>query len=217
MNRFVVVGLGSFGSSVAATLFAQGHEVIAIDQNPNAVDRAARSVSKGVVGNGGDRALLARIGAEGADAGVVSTGDDLTAAILATLALKDLGVPRVVCKVTSDEAARVMHRIGADESIFPEHESGLALGMRLVSGNVFNYFDLGAGYSVQELAVPAPWQGRTLQDLNLRRTERVTVIAVHDIVQDTLTIPPDPELPLGENDTLLLAGRTEDLSRLSRR
>lgn len=217
MNRFVVVGLGNFGASTAEALFAQGHEVVAVDQNAAAVDRAARFVTRAVVGDGRDRTLLDRIGADGSDAAVVSTGDDLTAAILATLALKDLGVPRVVCKVTSEEAARVMHRIGADETIFPEAESGRALAMRLVSGNVFNYFDLGSGFSVQELAVPKAWHGRSLQDLNLRQMERVTVIAVHDVVHDALHIPPDPTALLDDHDTLLLAGRNEDLARLAKR
>ena len=181
MNRFVIVGLGNFGAAAAESLYAQGHEVIAIDQDPAAVDRAARFVTRAVVGDGRDRTLLDRIGADGSDAGIVSTGDDLTAAILATLALRDLNVPRIISKVTSEEAARVMQRVGADETIFPERESGMALAMRLVSGNVFNYFDLGAGYSVQEMRVPTQWHGRSLLDLNLRQTERVTVIAVHDI------------------------------------
>lgn len=217
MNRFVIVGLGNFGASAAESLYAQGHEVIAIDQNPAAVDRAARFVTRAVVGDGRDRALLDRIGADGSDAGIVSTGDDLTAAILATLALRDLNVPRIISKVTSEEAARVMQRVGADETIFPERESGMALAMRLVSGNVFNYFDLGAGYSVQEMRVPTQWHGRSLLDLNLRQTERVTVIAVHDIVRDTLHIPPEPNAPLTENDTLLLAGLNGDLARLAQR
>lgn len=217
MNRFVIVGLGNFGAAAAESLYAQGHEVIAIDQDPAAVDRAARFVTRAVVGDGRDRTLLDRIGADGSDAGIVSTGDDLTAAILATLALRDLNVPRIISKVTSEEAARVMQRVGADETIFPERESGMALAMRLVSGNVFNYFDLGAGYSVQEMRVPTAWHGRSIMDLNLRQTERVTVIAVHDIVRDTLHIPPEPNAPLTEHDTLLLAGLNGDLARLAQR
>ena len=82
MKRFVVVGLGNFGSSIAEALFAKGHEVIAIDPDEKAVDRVARHVSRAAVGDGRELAVLDQIGAKNADAGVVSTGDDITASIL---------------------------------------------------------------------------------------------------------------------------------------
>ena len=96
MKRFVIIGLGNFGSSVAEALYAQGHEVIAVDQNEDAVDRISPRVSKAVAGDGRNMATLERIGAKNADYGIVSTGDDITSSILATLALRDLSVPCAV-------------------------------------------------------------------------------------------------------------------------
>ena len=51
MRRFLVVGLGNFGSSVAESLFAQRHEVIAIDTNEDAVDRVSQYVTRAAVGD----------------------------------------------------------------------------------------------------------------------------------------------------------------------
>ena len=50
MKRYVVIGLGNFGSSVAEVLSAKGQEVIAIDRDGTAVDRIAPLVAKAVVG-----------------------------------------------------------------------------------------------------------------------------------------------------------------------
>ena len=100
-------------------------------QFPEAVDRIAPHVTRAAVGDGRSIDVLDRIGARGAAAGVVSTGDDIAASILATMALRDLGVNEVFVKVVSRDHARVMERIGATETVFPERDTGLALASRL--------------------------------------------------------------------------------------
>jgi trk system potassium uptake protein len=213
MKRFVVVGLGNFGSSVAESLFAKGHEVIAVDASESAVDRISPHVSRAAVGDGRDIRTLERVGARGADAGIVSTGDDITASILATMALHDLGVRDVYVKVISRDHARVMDRMGVTESVFPERESALALGARMSGTAILNYVQLGNGFCIQEMAVPEAWNGKTLRALALRQNFNVSVVAVHDILTDQISGTPDPDAKLKDSDTLLVAGREEDLAK----
>jgi trk system potassium uptake protein TrkA len=213
MKRFVVIGLGNFGSSAAEALHAQGHEVIAVDPKAEAVDRIAPHVTRAAVADGRSLDVLERVGARGADAGVVSTGDDITASILATMALRDLGVRDVYVKVISREHARVMERIGATETIFPERDTGLALASRLSGSAVLNFVRLGTGFSVQEMAVREEWVGKTLRELELRRHYGLSVIAVHDILQDRMIATPEPDMVLKGSETLLVAGKDEDLAR----
>lgn len=215
MKRFIIVGLGNFGSSVAEALFAKGHEVIAIDPDEKAVDRVARHVSRAAVGDGRELAILDQIGARNADAGIVSTGDDITASILATMALHDVGIRDVFVKVISRDHARVMERMGVTESIFPERESALALGARMSGVGLLNYVRLGPGFSVQEMAVPALWNGQTLRTLELRTLYGISVVAIHDVLTDKINPTPDPDAVLKESDTLLVAGKDEDLVRVA--
>ena len=65
------------------------------------------------------------------------------------------------------------------------------------------------------MAVPSDWTGKTLRDLNLRRDYGVAVIAVHDVLTDLMTPVPDPDESLKDSDTLLVAGKEEDLARLA--
>lgn len=215
MKRYVVVGLGNFGSSVAESLIAQRHEVIAIDQNADAVDRIAPYVSRAAVGDGKNLQTLERIGAKGADAGVVSTGDDITASILTTMALHDVGVRDVYVKVISRDHARVMERIGVTESIFPERESAIALGKRMAGPGLLNFVRLGDGFSVQEMAVPEAWIGKSLRELELRQRFGVTVVAVHDVLSDRINASTNPDAELKESDTVLVAGNDEALAKLA--
>ena len=215
MRRFVVVGLGNFGSSVAESLHAQGHEVVVVDPRDDAVDRVAAYVTRAIVGDGRQIAVLERAGAKGADAGIVSTGDDITASILATMALRDLGVSDLYVKVISRDHARVMERVGVTESIFPERETALALASRLSGQALLNYVRLGPGVSLQEMAVPADWNRKTLRELELRKNFGVFVVAMHDVLTDQMAVLPDPDVPLKDSDALLVVGRDDDLAKVA--
>jgi trk system potassium uptake protein TrkA len=216
MQRFVVIGLGNFGASTAEALHAARHDVLAVDTNADAVDRIAPFVSRAVVTDGRSAKALERVGAKDADAGVVSTGDDITASILATMALRDLGVKEVYAKVISVEHARVMEKLGVAETIFPERESGQRLATRIGSRSIINYVRLGTGFGVQEMAVPEPWIGRCLRDLSPPARHRVSVIAVHDMLADQMILVPNPDAPLKESDTILVAGMDADLARVAK-
>lgn len=213
MKRFVIVGLGNFGSAAGEWLHSNGHDVAALDADAARVDYIAPFVSRAAVGDGRQMKVLEKLGAKGADAGIVSTGDDITASILTTMALRDLKVPEVYVKVISRDHARVMEKIGATETIFPERESAQRLATRIASRGILNYFRMGTGLSIQEMAVPEIWIGRSLRELELPRKYRVSVIAVHDVLRDEILVAPNPDAPLKDSDTLLIAGKDEDLAR----
>jgi hypothetical protein len=106
--------------------------------------------------------------------------------------------------------------IGVTETIFPERESALSLGTRMSGKALLNYVRLGAGFSIQEMAVPESWIGRTLRELQLPRRHRISVVALHDVLQDQMIPVPQPESRLKESDTLLVAGMDADLARAAR-
>ncbi|HEX9736898.1 MAG TPA: TrkA family potassium uptake protein [Thermoanaerobaculia bacterium] len=216
MKRFVIVGLGNFGASAAETLSGLGHDVAALDVREEAVDRIAGRVAQAAVGSGMEQAVLERIGAGSADAAIVSTGDDITASVLTTLALRDCGVREIYVKVISGDHARVMEKLGARETIFPERESAQRLAKRIAYAQIVNFIELGPGFSLQEMAVPQAWAGRSLRELELPRRYRVAVIAVHDYLRGTYKAIPDPDAPLTDSDTLLVAGEDEHLERLNK-
>lgn len=216
MKRFVVIGLGNFGAAVAETLHSIGHDVAALDRDAERVDAMARLATRSAVGDATDVGTLRRIGAEGADAAVISTGDDITASALSTLLLRDLGVRELYVKVVSADHARLIDKIGARETIFPEHESGVRLGRRISSQLLLNYVPLGSGFSLQEMAVPEAWVGKALRELQLPRRHGISVVAVHDVLADRMQPVPDPDAPLKESDTLIVAGSDQSLARAAK-
>lgn len=217
MKRFVIVGLGTFGAGVAESLYEQGHEVIAVDVEERRVERATPFASRAVVGDGRQYEVLKRIGAEGADGAVVSTGDDMSASILAVMSLRDLGIQAVYAKVISLEHDRIMRKIGATETVFPERESSLNLAVRMVRSSALrNYIRLGHGFSLQEMEVPKVWEGKTLRELSLPRNYQISVVAIHDLIHDRLIAVPDPDQPLLDAYSLIVTGAEKSLLRVAR-
>jgi len=217
MKRFIVVGLGNFGSSVSATLCAAGYDVAAVDRDAERVDQMARKVTRAAVGDGADLRTLKRLGAEDADAAVISTGDDITASALTALVMRDLGIEEIYVKVVSYDHARLIEKIGVTETIFPEHESGMRLAKRIAASSLLNYVQLSPGFGVQEMAVPEAWIGKTLRELELPRKHGISVVALHDMLMDKIQAAPDPDAVLKESDTLLVAGTDEALAQVAGR
>lgn len=215
MKRFVVVGLGNFGSSVAEALFSAGHDVAAVDLDADRVDHLARKVTRAAVGDATDIATLRRLGAEDADGAVISTGDDITASALSALVMRDLAIDEIYVKVVSHEHARLIEKIGVTETIFPERESGLRLGKRMSRRTILNLVDLGHGISVQEMAVPDAWVGKNLGELDLPRRHGLFVVAIYDVLHDRTVAVPDPDVVLKDSDALIVGGLDDNLRKTS--
>lgn len=216
MKRYVVVGMGNFGATLAMTLAQNGHDVIAIDKDGNLIDRLAETVSHAIVGDATDPETLLRIGVEGADAAIVSTGDDITASILATLALQDVNVREIHVKVVSAEHVRVMKRLGVKGVVFPEQDTAVALANRLTSSVLLNYVHLGTDFGIQEMGVPDDWTGKSIRQLKLRQIHNITVVALHDILTDEIFPSPDPDRVLKGSDSLLIAGEEDALKKIAK-
>jgi trk system potassium uptake protein TrkA len=213
--RVLVVGLGAFGFWFARTMREMGHEVIAIERDETLVDRHGEWISRAVVGDATDPAFLERVAAGDVDAAVIATGEDLSTTILASMALRDLGVREIYAKVRSVNAARALDRLGVTEAVFPELDAGTRLAHRIVSRAVLDYTPIGKGCSMQEIAVPEQWTGHSLLELEPRVKLNVQVVAVRDALTGALTLPPDPVAPLKPSDSLLVAGRDDVLRTVS--
>jgi trk system potassium uptake protein TrkA len=213
--RILLIGLGSFGLWFARSVKELGHEVIAIERDEALADRFAHWVTRAVVGDGTDPAVLERAGARDVDTAVIGTAEDLSTAILATVALRDLGVEVIYAKVRSTNAARALDALDITEAVFPEQESGFRLAHRLCSKSVLEYTPIAEGFSMQELTVPDEWVGKTIANLGPRVSLGIEIIGVRDSLTGHIQLPPDPATPLKPSDSLVVAGSDEALKRIT--
>ena len=215
MKSFLVIGLGRFGSALAQELCAQGNEVMALDLRADRVQAAADLVTRAAAGDARDPEVLRTLGARNFDCAVVAFSADVGDSALITLNLKEIGVPKVVCKASSAVHRKVLEKIGADRVVFPEYEMGQKVAQGLSSSNVLNFIEFSEDYGIMELSVPRSWQGKTLRELDVRNAFHVTIIALRSGASGTLNVSPRADVPMEEGDNVVALGRSEDINRLS--
>lgn len=191
--------------------------VSAVDIDAEKVARVASLLRRAIVGDATRPEVLEKAGARQAETAIVSTGDDVASSVLTALALRDLGVSDIYVKVVSELHGKILDRVGVARTIFPERESAESLAKRLQSRALLDYVELGAGLSVQEMAVPRSWIGRTLRELDLPRRYGISVVAVRDYLSDAVDAVPDADKRLSDSDSLLVAGSDDDLAKMAKR
>ena len=212
MKTFAVIGLGRFGAAIALELSSLGHEVMAVDINEEKVQQVADKVTHAVTADARKLEVLQALGLRNFDCAVVAMGGDVGNSALVTLNLKELGIPKVVCKAQSHVHRKVLEKIGADRVIFPEYEMGAKLAQGLSSSNVLNFIELSEDYGILELSAPQSWQGKSLRELDVRNRHHVNVIAIRK--NGELNVAPSPDLPLESGDQVVALGRYEDINLL---
>jgi trk/ktr system potassium uptake protein len=215
-KRVVIVGLGSFGAAAAQALAEMGHEVVAVDSDREKVEQVAGALSSTLVGDGTDPDVLAQLGVGSADLALVSTGDDVTASVLAAVELRNLGATEIHVKVVSEVHARILEKIGVASTVFPEQESAQRLVRRAVSAAIIDYIGLGEGLAILEMAMPPRWVGRTLRELELPRRHGISVVGLRNYLTAEVTAVPNPDARLTESQSLLIAGDQDTLSAVTR-
>ncbi len=214
-KQFVVIGLGRFGSSLAKTLYSLGHEVLAVDENEEAVQGIVEHVTHAVQADATDESSLNALGIRNFDVAVIAIGNDMQASILVTLMVKELGLKYVVSKAMNDLHAKVLYKTGADRVVFPEREMGVKIANNLISSNILEYIELSEDFSIVETQILSEWIGKNLLEINMRAKFGINVMAIKR--NSEINISPRADDIIQEGDTLIVVGKNEDLSRLSER
>jgi len=211
-KQFVVIGLGSFGKSVAITLSSLGYDVLGIDTSESEVQSIANQITHAVQADAREEETLRALGVRNFDVGIVAIGNDIESNILITVMLKELGVKYVVTKAQSNLHGKVLERVGADKIIFPEKDMGVRLAQNLVTSNVMDYIELSPEYGVVEIIAPHSFTDKSLGQLNLRAKYGISVMAIKKGTH--ILVAPGADAVIEENDILIIVSKKDAIAKL---
>ena len=214
MKSYAVLGLGRFGAQAAVELCRLGCEVLAMDVSRELVAQVSGDVTHAVVGDSQDKEVLKALGVRNFDCAIVAVGSDLAASVMATMNLKELGVPYVVCKAHDDTRRRVLEKLGADRVVIPEQENACRLARSLSSPNVLDYIELSEDYGIIEVPAPKTWHNKTLVELNVRAKLGVNIIAVRR--NGRIDVSPSANYRIEPGDVLVVLGETHALEMVQK-
>lgn len=214
MKSYIVIGLGRFGTQAAKRLCELGSEVLAVDSNSELVQPISGVVTQAVVADARDKEVLRALGAKDFECAIVAIGTNLADSVLATMNLKELGVPYIVCKASDETHRQVLLKLGADRVVIPEHEQADRLAKNLSSPNVLEYIELSEEYGIVEIPAPKGWQGKSLKELDVRAKLGVNIIAIE--TQGNINVSPSADYQITPDDIMVVLGDTAALDAVQK-
>ncbi|WP_262249888.1 potassium channel family protein [Parapedobacter soli] len=222
--KYIVLGLGNFGTSLAIRLTELGHEVIGVDNKIGKVEQLKEKITHTVCLDSTDVDAVSALPVKDANAVIVAIGEDEGASLLTTALLKRLKVKRIIGRIVSDLQRTVLEAMNIDEYIMPEEDAAGRLAMRLDNIDIVDSFKVSDNYSIIETKVPGKYVGKTLREANLTNKYRVIVLTTIKAIEkieggetkicSEATGIAKSDTVLAEGDILVLFGEMKDINRL---
>ena len=225
--KFIIVGLGNFGGSLAQKLTAQGNEVIGIDTRMEKVDLYKERISHTIQMDATEEFTVSGLPLEETDVVIVAIGEDQGANIMTTALFKNIQVKRLISRAINPLHEKVLEAIGVDEIVHPEEETAERWAKKLCLHNVVDSFELSEDFSIIEVNVPKEYIGKTIREVGFRRRFNLLVLTiikkseVKSLLGKTRTEMniqgiATPDQQLVETDILVLYGSNNDLQKFLR-
>ena len=205
--------MGRYGKSVAKELVDNGVEVLAVDGDQSTVNDAATFLPICKCADVTDAEVLEKLGIAEIDTVIVCLAGNLEASVMAITLCKEAGVKNVIAKCANEMHQKILLKVGADQVVFPENESGIRLAKNLLSSGFIDMISLSKDVSMIEIDVKSEWVNKNLIELDLRKKYGFNIVALKKGEKVNVNI--NPEQPLDAEDTLIVIANTSKLSKFS--
>ncbi|NEW79268.1 MAG: TrkA family potassium uptake protein [Gelidibacter sp.] len=223
--KFIIMGLGNFGASLAEKLTIQGNEVIGIDTRMNKVDALKEKISHTICMDATDEFTVSGLPLKDTDIVVVAIGEDQGANIMVTALLKNLNVKRLISRAINPLHEKVLQAIGVDEIVHPEEETAERWAKKLCLVGVVDSYELSDDFSIVEVNVPQQYIGKTIMETNIRKKYNLLVLTTikssevlssvgHSKKIRNVQGVASSDLLLEKDDVLVVYGANKDIKAL---
>lgn len=182
--KYIIIGLGNFGASLAEKLTKMGNEVIGVDINMSKVEAIKDKITHAVNLDSTDITAVSSLPLKDTDIVIVGIGEDKGANIMATALMKQLHVKRLISRAVSPLQQMVLEAMGVDEIIHPEEETAERWSKKLNLQGVVDSFEVNRDYSIIEIDVPDEFDGKTLEEVGLKRKYDIIVLTTIKITRE---------------------------------
>jgi trk system potassium uptake protein TrkA len=216
-KRFLVIGLGRFGTSVGQTLKQQGCYVFGVDYAKDLVDEHSYKFDGSRGGDTTDEAFLRSLDVEKYDVVVLAIGSNVQASVMTAVLLKELKARHIVAKALTDTHGKLLEKIGVQRIVYPERDSGARLANQLVSPNLLELIELSSAYRVAEISIPEKLDGYSIARMNPGGKFHINIVAVNrNLNEHELIIAPKADVALRAADRIVVIGSKADIDRFER-
>lgn len=179
--KYILIGLGNFGASLAEKLTLMGNEVIGVDLKQSRVEDIKHRITHAVNLDATEIGAVSNLPLKDSDVVIVAIGEDMGANIMATALMKQMKVKRLISRAVSPLQETVLQAMEVEEIIHPEEETAERWAKKLNLKGVVDSFVINKEYSIIETSIPARFDGKTLEEVNLRREYNLIALTTIEV------------------------------------
>lgn len=211
MKNILLIGLGHFGRHMAIQLNQLGHQIMAVDEDEERVNELLPYVTNAQIGDSTNADFLRSLGVSNYDVCFVTIGDSFQNSLETTSLLKELGAKQVISRAERDVQSKFLLRNGADEVIYPEKQIAKWASLRYTADHILDYIEIDDQHAIFEVEVPEKWLGRSIGELDVRKTYNINIMAMRRNGRIDVVVTPDTLLT--KDVTLLVLGELRALQK----
>lgn len=118
--KYLIIGLGNFGKTLAETLTDKGHDVIGVDCSEHRVDDIKDRISVAYILDATERTALRALPLDEIDCAIVAIGQSMDHSLRAVAALKELDVEKIYARALDDTHRSILHAMNIQKILIPE-------------------------------------------------------------------------------------------------
>lgn len=174
--KYIIVGLGTFGASLAEKLTSLGNEVIGIDIEMGKVDTLKEKITHTICMDATDESAVSGLPIKDTDIVIISIGENQGMNIMVTALFKNLNAKRLISRSINSLHQKVLVAIGIDEIVNPEEETAERWAKKLSIDGVVDSFELSSEYSIIEVDTPSKYVGKTVEEIGFRKNHNLSLL-----------------------------------------
>lgn len=176
--KYIIVGLGNFGSTLAARLTEMGHEVFGVDARFEIVEQLKNRISHVVALDTSKASAYSNLPIKDTDTVVVAIGEDVGASIITTALMKQHNARQIISRSINPVHLAVLESMGIDIIFNPEQIAANMFAKQLEMKGVEESFELADNCSILEIRVPDRYLGKKVGDVDFEKIFNIRLLAI---------------------------------------
>lgn len=180
--KYIIIGLGNFGSVLATRLTQMGHEVIGVDDHLARVNELRDSLSSTICMNASDTDALRTLPLDQVDMVIIAIGENFAASIQIVAQLRQMKVEHIVARALNELHRTVLQALGVDRIIFPEQEAAEVMAQSFELSGFLSSYQIDRDHYVMRFALPPQLNGKSVGDSDIEQPglRLLAVVRDHD-------------------------------------
>lgn len=167
--KYLIIGLGIYGSNLARDLTDMGHEVIGADRSSTIVDAIKDDIATAYIIDSTDETALSALPLSGVDLVIVAIGENFGANIKTVALLKKLGVRHIYARAADPLHRSILEGLKIDRIITPEQRAARDLSQEMALGSQAEVMQVDSERYVMCFEAPSYFFGLNYVNIDLSK------------------------------------------------